>query len=107
MLQIKPVSRPEVMQNRKCFYIVLFVYIRALAPCVSRCFMHLRAVLKFRRSPSQLVRRGLSRLDDKDNKDTALSILNMIYGAIIVLFELPIQRKIISAAAEIEIFGPQ
>lgn len=86
MLQIKPVSRPEVMQNRKCFYSVLFVYIRALAPRVSWCFTRLRAVLKFKRSPSQLVRRGLSRLDDKDNKDAALPTLNMIYGAIIVLF---------------------
>lgn len=74
------------MQNRKCFYNGLYVYIRALAPCMSWCFMHLRAVLKFKRSPSQLVRRGLSRLDDKDNKDMALPILNMIYGAIIVLF---------------------
>lgn len=86
MLQIKPVSRPEVMQNRKCFHNGPFVYIRALAPRTSRCFMPLGAVLKFKRSPSQLVRRGLSRLDDKDNKDTALPVLNVIYGAIIVLF---------------------
>lgn len=75
---------------------------------MSWCFMQLRAVLKFKRSLSQLVRRGLSHLDDKDNKDMALPILNMIYGAIIVLFQLPIQspsthKKMISAAEEIEI----